>query len=109
MSSKPLVSVVIPFLNTENFIQEAIESVVAQTYENWQLFLVDDGSTDDSTRIAQEYTESYPGKIFYLEHPRHQNCGVSASRNLGISYAKGEYVGFLDADDVWLPHALEQQ
>src|ERR687889_2435319 len=96
MSSKPLVSSIIIFLNRERFIQEAIESVFAQTYDNWELLLVDDGSTDGSTQIALRYAERYPEKVRYLEHPGHQNSGMSASRNLGIRYAKGEYIAFLD-------------
>src|SRR5919202_2999091 len=109
-SGKPsLVSVVVPFWNDKKFIQETIESVFAQTYENWELLLVDDGSTDGSTQIALRYAEQYPEKVRYLEHPGHQNRGMSAARNLGISHAKGAYIGFLDADDVWLPYKLEQQ
>jgi glycosyltransferase involved in cell wall biosynthesis len=109
MQNKPLVSVIMIFLNEERFIQEAIASVFAQTYEKWELLLVDDGSTDDSTRIAQSHAAQYPEKVRYLEHKSHQNRGMSTSRNLGIAHAKGEYVAFLDADDVWLPHKLEQQ
>jgi glycosyltransferase involved in cell wall biosynthesis len=109
MSKKPLVSAIIIFLNEENFIQEAIESVFAQTYENWELLIVDDGSTDRSTEIALNYAAQHPAKVRYLEHEGHQNQGMSASRNLGIRQAKGEYIAFLDADDVWLPHKLEQQ
>jgi glycosyltransferase involved in cell wall biosynthesis len=109
MNSKSLVSSVMPFLNAEKFIEEAIESVFAQTYENWELLLVDDGSTDDSIQIALRSAERYAEKVRYLEHPGHRNRGLSASRNLGISQAKGEYISFLDADDVWFPHTLEQQ
>jgi glycosyltransferase involved in cell wall biosynthesis len=71
--------------------------------------LVDDGSTDDSTNIALRYAERYREKVHYLEHPGHQNLGMSATRNLGIASAGAEYIAFLDADDVWLPHKLEQQ
>lgn len=109
MSSKPLVSGIIIFLNAEKFIQEAIESVFAQTYDNWELLLVDDGSTDSSTAIARRYAEQYPEKVRYLEHEGHQNLGMSASRNKGIRNAKGEYIAFLDADDIWLPPKLERQ
>jgi glycosyltransferase involved in cell wall biosynthesis len=109
MNSRPLVSSVIIFLNAEKFIEEAIESVFAQTYDNWELLLVDDGSTDGSTQIALRYAERHPEKVRYLEHPGHQNRGMGASRNLGISRARGEYIALLDADDVWLPHKLEQQ
>ena len=109
MSSKPLVSVVAIFLNAEQFIQEAIESVFAQTYDNWELLLVDDGSSDASTAVARRYAEQYPERVCYLEHPGRQNRGASASRNLGIRHAEGEYIALLDVDDVWLPHKLEQQ
>jgi glycosyltransferase involved in cell wall biosynthesis len=109
MKGKPLVSIIIIFLNAAKFLQEAIESVLAQTYDNWELFLIDDGSSDASTAIAWRYVEQYSGKARYLEHVGHQNRGMSASRNLGIRHAKGEYITFLDADDVWLPHKLEQQ
>jgi glycosyltransferase involved in cell wall biosynthesis len=109
MSNKPLISVVIIFLNAEEFIQEAIESVFAQTYDNWELLLVDDGSTDGSTNIAWQCAEQYSGKVRYLEHDGHQNRGMSASRNLGIREATGEYMAFLDADDIYLPQKLERQ
>src|SRR5262249_40041371 len=109
MNTEPLVSVIIIFLNAEKFLQEAIESVVAQTYDHWELLLADDGSTDGSTGIARQYADHYPGKVRYLEHAGHQNRGMSASRNLGIRHAVGEYIAFLDADDVWLPHKLEEQ
>ncbi|MBF2004218.1 MAG: glycosyltransferase family 2 protein [Chlorogloeopsis fritschii C42_A2020_084] len=110
MNKKPLVSSIIIFFNAgEQFFIEAIESIFAQTYDNWELLLVDDGSTDKSTAIALRYAQQYPEKVRYLEHEGHQNRGMSATRNLGISHAKGEYISFLDADDVWLPHKLEQQ
>jgi glycosyltransferase involved in cell wall biosynthesis len=100
---------IIPFLNAEKFIQEAIESVFIQTYNNWELLLVDNGSTDHSAEIVRWYAEQYPEKVRYLEHDGHQNRGKSASRSLGIHHAKGEYIALLDADDVWFPHKLEQQ
>jgi glycosyltransferase involved in cell wall biosynthesis len=109
MKNKPLVSVIMIFLNAEKFMQEAIASVIAQSYETWELLLVDDGSTDQSTAIARRYAEDYPGKVRYLEHEGHRNRGMSATRNLGIDHAKGVYIAFLDADDVWLPHKLQQQ
>ena len=109
MNRKPLVSTVMIFFNEEKFLPEAIESVFAQTYENWELLLVDDGSTDASTEIALRHAEQCPEKVRYLEHDGHHNRGASAARNLGISNAKGNYIAFLDADDVWLPHKLDQQ
>lgn len=109
MERKPRVSVVTIFWNAEQFIQEAIGSVFAQTCDDWELLLVDDGSRDGSTAIALRYAEQYPGKIRYVEHAGHQNHGMSASRNLGINHARGEYIALLDADDVWLPRKLQQQ
>jgi len=103
------VSVVMNFLNGEKFINEAIDNVIAQSYTYWELLLVDDGSTDGSTEIALDYAQKYPDKVYYLEHDGHQNKGISASRNLGIRNAKGEYITTLDADDVWVKHKLEQQ
>lgn len=109
MNPKPLVSVIIIFLNAEKFIEEAIESIVAQTYNAWELLLVDDGSDDGSTNIAKNHASQTPHQIYYLEHPDHQNRGKGASRNLGINEAKGDFIAFLDADDIWLPNKLEEQ
>lgn len=97
------------FLNEERFLQEAIDSVFSQTYESWELLLVDDGSTDASTEIALRCAGKYPGKVRYLEHEDHQNRGMSTSRNLGVRHAKGKYISYLDGDDAWLPGKLEQQ
>ena len=107
--SKELVTVIVIFLDEARFIREAIESVFAQTHQHWELLLVDDGSRDQSTGIARSIADQHPEKIRYLEHADHQNLGMSASRNLGIRHAKGKYIAFLDADDVWLPVKLEQQ
>ena len=107
--SGPLVSAVIIFLNAEQFIAEAIESVLAQTYTAIELLLVDDGSSDGSTEIARRYAAQSPDRIRVLEHPGHANRGMSASRNLGVEQSRGDYIAFLDADDVWLPMKTEQQ
>jgi glycosyltransferase involved in cell wall biosynthesis len=109
MSDQPIVSVIVIFLNAEKFIGEAIESIYAQSYQNWELLLVDDGTTDGSTAIALRYAERSPEKVRYLEHDNHQNRGMSATRNLGIRHARGRYIALLDADDVWLPRKLEEQ
>lgn len=109
MNEKPLVSVITTFLNAEDFIEEAIESVANQTFTNWEFLLIDDGSTDKSTIIATNYCEKYPTKIRYLEHENHLNKGISASRNLGIKNAKGKYIATLDADDVWVINKLQDQ
>ena len=107
--SQPRVSVITIFLDAAPFLEESIESVRSQTYANWELVLVDDGSSDGSTEIALHYARAEPERIRYLEHPGHQNRGMSASRNLGIVRGTGELIAFLDADDVFLPDKLEQQ
>ena len=102
----PKVSIITCFLNVGQLLEEAVESVVAQTYQNWELWLIDDGSTDSSTDIAKKYAARYPGKIFYLEHAGHANIGASASRNVGVERCAGDLIAFLDGDDVWLPDLL---
>jgi glycosyltransferase involved in cell wall biosynthesis len=109
VSATPLVSVVAIFLNAERFLDEAIRSVIAQTYPSWELLLVDDGSSDGSSAIARNYAEREPDRVRYLEHPGHENRGMSASRNLGLRNARGKYLALLDADDVWLPEKLRDQ
>jgi glycosyltransferase involved in cell wall biosynthesis len=97
------------FWNAERFIQEAVESVLAQSSTDWELILMDDGSTDAGTQIAQHYAARFPDRIYYVEHEGHSNRGMSASRNAGIRRTSGRYVAFLDADDAWLPNKLERQ
>ena len=103
------VSIVTPFLNAGAFLEEAVDSVLAQTYPHWELLLVDDGSSDGSTAIAQVLAAADPGRIRYLTHPGRANKGASASRNLATKMARGEFIAFLDADDVYLPNKLQEQ
>jgi glycosyltransferase involved in cell wall biosynthesis len=105
----PRVSVVIIFYNSERFFVEAIESVLAQEYRNFELLLVDDGSSDGSTAIALDYARKFPDRVRYLEHPGHENRGMSATRNLGASGSRGELLAMLDSDDVWMPNKLREQ
>lgn len=100
-TTTPMVSVVIIFLNSERFLTEAIESVRGQTFTNWELLLVDDGSTDASSAIARGYAGREPDRVRYLEHDGHVNRGMSASRNLGVDRARGAWIAFIDSDDVW--------
>jgi glycosyltransferase involved in cell wall biosynthesis len=102
-----LVSVVIIFLNEERYLRDAVGSVLAQDYAKWELLLVDDGSTDGSAAIAEEYTR-LDDRIRFLTHLGGENRGMSASRNLGLANARGEYVAFLDADDIYLPKRLSR-
>lgn len=105
----PRVSVITIFLDEERFLAEAIESVRAQTFTDWELILVDDGSRDRSAAIARSYADADPSRIRYLTHAGHENRGMSASRNLGLEAAHGALVAFLDGDDVWVPQKLAEQ
>lgn len=109
MPDSQFVSVIVPFCNAERFLEETIESVLAQTCSDWELILVDDGSADRSSQIGQRYAAASNGKIRYIEHEGHSNRGVAASRNLGASNSRGQFLAFLDADDVWLNSKLEHQ
>ena len=82
MSTAPQVSIVVSFYNAQRFLGDTIESVCTQTFQDWELLLVDDGSWDESTAIAREYAQRYPTKVRYIEHPNHQNRGASPSRNV---------------------------
>ena len=107
MSARPVVTVVIIFFDPGHFLEEAIESIRRQTFRDWELLLVDDGSSDGSSEVARQAAEAEAHRVRYLEHPEHANRGMSASRNLGCVQARGSYVTFLDADDVLRPEALE--
>ena len=104
----PRVTIITIFYNAEAHFREAIDSVLAQEFEDFELLLVDDGSTDSSTAIARDYQARDP-RIRYCEHPGHANRGMSASRNLGLAEARGDLIAFIDADDRWRPTKLGQQ
>jgi glycosyltransferase involved in cell wall biosynthesis len=106
--TRPLVSVVMIFLNEERFLPDAIASVLEQDCEEWELFLVDDGSTDRSSEIARTYALS-DDRIRLLEHSGHENLGMAASRALALDSANGDVMSFLDADDVWEEDTLSRQ
>lgn len=94
--------------NTEAYLREAVDSVFAQqTSRTWELILVDDGSSDGSLPLAFELQAQHPGQVRVLRHPGGANCGISKSRNLALSHARGVNIAFLDSDDVWLPIHLE--
>jgi glycosyltransferase involved in cell wall biosynthesis len=98
----PQVSVIIPTYNSEHYIKDAIESVLNQTYQDYEIIVIDDGSTDNTRQIL----EPYQGKINYIYQ---KNQGVSHARNRGLLEAKGELIAFLDADDFFLPEKLTEQ
>lgn len=105
----PRVSAIIIVLDGEQFIAEAIESVIAQDGVTWELIVVDDGSSDGTAAIAQSFADRVADGLRVVHHPGHGNLGMSASRNLGIAEARGDYVAFLDADDTWSPGKLAEQ
>ena len=101
--SNPIVSVIMPAFNAEDYIQEAINSVIAQTYFNWELIIIDDGSTDSTKNICDSNVTK-DKRISYL---RKSNGGPGSARNFGVSYSKSQLLAFLDADDLWHPMKLE--
>jgi glycosyltransferase involved in cell wall biosynthesis len=98
-----------PIFNGESFVDDAIASVLRQTMDDVELLLCDDGSTDGSPGIAEAWVSRHPEKVRYLEHSGHVNRGLSATRNLGLRSARGEFIAFIDADDVWRPSKLADQ
>tara|TARA_B110000503_G_scaffold142894_1_gene241496 strand:+ start:1907 stop:3358 length:1452 start_codon:yes stop_codon:yes gene_type:complete len=105
--NKDLVSIIIPFYNEENYIKNAIYSVFNQTYSNYELIIVNDGSQKKFKTTLSNLSKLIPGKIKIIHHRNNQ--GVSAARNTGMAQASGKYIAFLDADDEWLPDKLEHQ
>ena len=102
---EPLISIVMPIFNTETYLAEAIDSVIDQTYQNWELFLVNDSSPGNTKIIVDPFIAA-DNRIKYFEHP---NAGPSFTRNQGILKSKGDFIAFLDSDDVWHPGKLEMQ
>jgi glycosyltransferase involved in cell wall biosynthesis len=103
------VSVIIPVYNSARYLPETIESVLRQTYSNWEVVMVDDGSKDNSAAVAAQLAARHPDKVRLLFHSDKGNHGVSATRNLAIRESRGSFIATLDADDVWLSNKLERQ
>lgn len=103
MKKLPLITIIVPVYQVKDYIKECVESLLAQTYENLEILLIDDGSTDGSGEICGEYAL----KDSRVQVIRQENQGLSAARNTGIALAKGEYVAFVDSDDVVLPDYAE--
>lgn len=100
------VSIITPLYNCSDFLEQTIKSVLAQTYENWEMIMVDDCSTDNSLEIAKEYA-SKDRRIKIIELT--ENSGAAVARNTAIEAATGRFIAFLDSDDIWLPEKLEKQ
>ena len=99
-------SIITPLYNGEEFIKDAVESVLAQTYENWELLVIDDGSADNGYNIVKEYSDK-DKRIKLLKNEK--NSGVTKTRNKGIESSEGRYIAFLDSDDMWQKEKLERQ
>lgn len=99
-----LVSIIMPSYNTGGYIKKSVESVLAQTYENWELIIVDDCSTDNTDEVLAQLSDP---RIRYLKNEK--NSGAAVSRNKALREAKGRWIAFLDSDDLWVPEKLEKQ
>lgn len=99
-----LVSIIVPVYKVEEYIARCVESILAQTYQNMQIILVDDGSPDNSVQICQEYAKDDNR----IEIVRQENQGVSVARNNGIDHAAGEYICFVDSDDYIMPNYVSR-
>jgi glycosyltransferase involved in cell wall biosynthesis len=101
----PQVNVIIPAHNAARYLSIAIESVMAQTFQDWSIVLVNDGSTDNTDEVVAPFLAALGGKLKYIKQPK---SGVSAARNTAIRNSSGEFLALLDADDIWLPIRLEE-
>jgi glycosyltransferase involved in cell wall biosynthesis len=106
MQIMPKVSVIIPTYNAQEYLSETLDSVLSQTYSHFEVIVVDDGSKDQTISIVEEYRMKYPEKVKLIQK---ENGGPASARNVGIKAAVGEYIAFIDADDLWLPEKLEKQ
>lgn len=101
-----LISIITPSYNSATFISQTIESVLAQSYQHWEMIIVDDCSSDNSIDIIKNYTKKNSAiKLITLN----KNCGVANARNVGLENAKGDYIAFLDSDDLWDKNKLQEQ
>lgn len=106
MNFLDMISIVMPVYNSERFLANAIDSVISQSFSDWELLICDDGSTDNSYRLASKYSKK-DARIVVLKNNFIK--GASGARNTSIKYARGRYIAFLDSDDLWHPHKLEVQ
>ncbi len=104
MDNQPLVSIIMPSYNTADFIEESVQSVLDQTYQNWELVIVDDCSTDQTDDVISKFNDQ---RIIFQKNDA--NSGAAVSRNKAIASAKGRYIAFLDSDDLWSKEKLEKQ
>lgn len=104
--AQELISIIMPAYNSEKYIAQSIDSVLAQTWKNWELIVVDDASSDHTCDVVELYVSQYP-QIQLIKNRKNQ--GAAQARNIGIHQAKGQWIAFLDSDDCWMPQKLEKQ
>jgi glycosyltransferase involved in cell wall biosynthesis len=107
--AQPSISVLIPILNMRRYLAETADSVFAQTFPDWEMILIDDGSTDGSVELAEDLTRRDPARVRFVAGAAGTSQGASITRNRGLREARGEWIAFLDADDIWLPEKMERQ
>ena len=103
MTNNPMVSIIIPVYNSERFLKECFDSILAQTYDNYEIIVVDDGSVDTSIQIEEEYSKKVAG----FRIIKQANSGQGVARNRGLDIARGEYIAFIDSDDAMKPDFLK--
>src|SRR5262245_55290236 len=101
---RPAVSIILPTYNRANFLPQEFASIKSQTFTDWELIVVDDGSTDNTRELVEQLTQNWPEPVRYH---RQENRGIAGARNTGLDLADGESIAFFDSDDVWLPHHLD--
>lgn len=101
----PKVSVIIPSYNCAKYLPEALDSVLAQTFQDWEVIVINNGSSDNTQDVVQSYIQKFGQRLRYIYQ---ENSGVSCARNAGIKIAQGKYLAMLDADDKWYPNRLEE-
>ncbi len=100
----PIVSIILPTYNREKFLPEAFAAIASQTFTDWELIIVDDGSTDGTRELVPQLTADFPQPVRYIYQ---ENQGAYGARNTGLDHATGKYIAFYDSDDLWLPHHLK--
>ncbi|MHC4267811.1 MAG: glycosyltransferase family 2 protein [Planctomycetota bacterium] len=105
----PCVSIIVAIYNHSQCLKNAFDSILNQTFRDYEIILIDDGSTDGSYEIAKELREKHSDNVFLISHDNHQNKGIAATYQLGFSHAKGKYLAFLEPDDIWSDKYLESK
>jgi len=108
MANQPLVSIIIPTYNRADLIGETLDSIIAQTYLNWECIVVDDGSTDNTSEVLKNYTKK-DSRITYHHRPKNYKSGGNGARNYGFDISKGEFINWFDSDDVMLPNFISSK